>query len=122
MRVIPTRDAPDPGEAAVGFGIATAARDVAISVGVVLGLLYLFPILGRVFGSPSWHRGPQHTGLMTTGLRLQAGTGLSGLPISALAGPGLLVGLAACALVVAGLLLRLGGVEVDLTRDQFGQE
>ena len=43
MRVIPTRDAPDPSEAAVGFGLATAARDVAISVGVVLGLLYLSP-------------------------------------------------------------------------------
>ena len=51
MRVIPTRDPPDPSEAAVGFGIATAARDVAICVGIVLGLLYLFPILGRVLSS-----------------------------------------------------------------------
>jgi len=106
MRVIPTGDAPDPSEAAVGFGIATAARDVAISVGIVLGLLYLFPLLGRVFGTPSWHRGPQHVGPMSAGLRLPAGTGLSGLPVSALAGPGLLVGLAVCALVVGGLLLR----------------
>jgi ABC-2 type transport system permease protein len=106
MRVIPTRDAPDPREAAVGFGIATAARDVAISVGVVLGLLYLLPTLGRVFSSPSWPRGPQHIGPTTAGLRLQADTGLHSLPIGALAGPGLLVGLAACALVVGGLLLR----------------
>jgi ABC-2 type transport system permease protein len=106
MRVTRRRDGPDRDEAAVRFGIATAARDVAISVGIVLGLLYLFPILGRIFSSPSWHRGPQHIGPMTTGLRLQAGTGLSGLPISALAGTGLLLGLAACALVVGGLLLR----------------
>jgi ABC-2 type transport system permease protein len=72
----------------------------------VLSLPYLFPTLGRVFSTPSWPRGPQHIGPMTAGLRLQAGTGLRSLPISALAGPGLLVGLAVCALVVGGLLLR----------------
>ena len=83
MRVIPTRDAPDPSEAAAGFGIATAARDVAISVGIVLGLLYLCPILGRIFSSPSWHRGPQHIGPMTTGLRLQAGAASRSAPWSA---------------------------------------
>jgi ABC-2 type transport system permease protein len=106
MRMIPRRDAPDRDEAAVRFGIATAARDVAISVGTVLGLVYLFPLLGRVFSGPSWQRGPQRGGPMIAGLRLPAGTGLSGLPISALAGHGLLVGLAVCALVVGGLLLR----------------
>jgi hypothetical protein len=106
MRVLPTRDVPDPSEAAVGFGIATAARDVAMCVGIVLGLLYLFPSLGRVLSRPSWHRGPQHIGLMTAGLRFQPGTDLSSLAISALGGPRLLVGLAACALVAGGLLLR----------------
>ena len=52
MRLIRRRDVPDPGEAAVGFGIATAARDVAISVGIVLGLLYLFPTLDRIISGP----------------------------------------------------------------------
>jgi ABC-2 type transport system permease protein len=106
MRVIPRRDAPHPNEAAVSFGIATAARDVAISVGVVLGLLYLFPIFGRVFSSPSWHGDQRHIAATTSGLKFQADPSLRGLPISALAGPGLLVALAACALVVGGLLLR----------------
>ena len=106
MRVILRRDAPDRDEAAVRFGIATAARDVAIAVWIVLGLLYLFPLLGRVFGGPSWHRGPRPIGPVTAGLRLPAGTDLSRLAISALGGPRLLVGLAACALVVGGLLLR----------------
>ena len=106
MRVILRRDAPDRDEAAVRFGIATAARDVAIAVWIVLGLLYLFPLIGRVFGGPGWHRGPQRGGPMVAGLRLPAGTGLSGLPVSVLAGHGLLVGLAVCALVVGGLLLR----------------
>ena len=106
MRVTLRRDGPDRDEAAVRFGIATAARDVAISVGIVLGLLYLFPIFGRVLSRPSWHRGPRPVGPVTAGLSLPAGPDLSRLAISALGGPRLLVGLAACALVVGGLLLR----------------
>ena len=106
MRMIPTRDARDPSEAAVGFGIASAARDVAIGAGLLLGLLYLFPLLGQVFGSPSWHRGPRPGGLVTAGLRLPDGGGLGSLAMSVLTGPGLLVGSAACALAAGGLLLR----------------
>ncbi len=105
MRVIRRRDVPDPGEAVVGFGIATAARDVAISVGIVLGLLYLFPVPGRVIGGPRWHGDSQRPGLLTAGLKFPAGTGLGSLPVSAWAGPVLLIGLAASALVVGGLLL-----------------
>jgi ABC-2 type transport system permease protein len=106
MRVILRRDAPDRDEAAVRFGIATAARDVAISVGIVLGLLYLLPTFARVFSTPSWHRGPRHVGPTAAGLRLPAGIGLRSLPVTALVGPGLLVGLAVCAIVVGALLLR----------------
>ena len=105
MRVIIRRDAPGPGEAAVSFGIATAARDVAISVGIVLGLLYPFPIIGRVISGSRWHGDPQHAALITAGLKPQARTGLSSLLISAWAGPGLLIGLAASAVVVGCLLL-----------------
>ena len=107
MRVIMRRAAPDPSEAAVSFGIATAARDVAISVGIVVGLLYPFPTIGRVISGLSWHGDPQHVVLMTAGLKPQAGTGLSSLLFSAWAGPGLLIGLAASALVLGGLLLCL---------------
>jgi ABC-2 type transport system permease protein len=105
-RAIPERDVPDRSEAAVRFGIASAARDAGISVGVVLGLLYLFPVLGRVMSGPGWNRGQQHGAMMTGGLKLPAGTGLGGLTIGAWVGPGLLVGLAVSALVVGALLLR----------------
>src|SRR5579859_672681 len=101
-RLIGRRDVPDPGEAAVGFGIATAARDVALSVGIVLGLLYLFPVLDRVISGPGRHAGPQQAGPLAAGLKLPASSGLSGPMISALAGPGLLIGLAASALVIGG--------------------
>jgi ABC-2 type transport system permease protein len=105
MRLIRRRDVPYPGEAAVGFGVATAARDVAISVGIVLGLLYLLPILGRIISGPGRHRDPPQAGPLAAGLRLPAGTGLGSPMISALVGPGLLIGLAAAALVIGGLLL-----------------
>jgi len=107
-RVIRERDAPDRSEAAVRFGIASAARDVGISVGIVLGLLYLFPVLVRVVSSPRWNGGPPPGAPITAGLKLQAGTGLGGLATGAWVGPGLLVGLAVSALVLGGLLLRFG--------------
>jgi ABC-2 type transport system permease protein len=78
-------DAPDAGEALASFGIATAVRDAAISVGIVLGLLYVFPVLGLVSSSPGWGRQLQHTSPMTAVL------------LAVWAAAGLLVG---------GLLLR----------------
>ena len=105
-RVIPDGGGPDRSEAAVRFGIASAARDVGISVAIVLGLLYLLPVLARVMGSPRWDGGPPPGGPIAAGLKLQARTGLGSLAIGAWVGPGLLVGLAVSALVVGGLLLR----------------
>ena len=103
MRVIRRRAVPGQGEAAVSFGIA--ALDVAISVGIVLGLLYPFPITGRVISGQRWHGDLLQAALMTAGLKPQARTGLGSLLIGAWAGPGLLIGLAASAVVLGGLLL-----------------
>jgi ABC-2 type transport system permease protein len=105
MRVIMRRAVRGPDEAAVSFGIATAARDVAIAGGILLGLLYPFPIIGRVIGGPWWHGDLQHAVLLNAGLKPQARTGLGSLLISGWAGPGLLIGLAASAVVVGGLML-----------------
>jgi ABC-2 type transport system permease protein len=117
-RVIAERAGSDRGEAAFRFGIATAARDVGIAVGIVLGLLYLFPVLNvrvlnfavlnRVTGGPRGNGSPGQLAPVPAGLKLPAGTGLGGLTLGAWVGPSLLVGLAACALVVGGLLLRFG--------------
>ena len=112
-RVIAERAGSDRGEAAFRFGIATAARDVGIAVGIVLGLLYLFPVLtfpvlNRVMGGPRGAGGPRRPAAIPAGLKLPAGTSPGGLTLGAWVGPGLLVGLAACALVVGGLLLRFG--------------
>jgi len=56
MRMLPGPDAPDAGKALAGFNLATAVRDAAISIGIVLGLLYLFPVARLAASRPGWHR------------------------------------------------------------------
>ncbi len=88
-------------------GIATAVRDSAAAIGIVLALLYLFPILSAVTGSAGVRRHLEQFAPMTAGLAIQATTGLRGLPISPWAGLGVLAAWTAAALLVGGLLLRL---------------
>ena len=90
----------------LGLGIATAVRDSATAIGVVLGLLYLFPIAGAVLGGSHLARLVQQIGPMTAGLAIQATTGLDDLPIRPWAGLGVLAAWAAAALLAGGLLLR----------------
>jgi ABC-2 type transport system permease protein len=92
--------------ALLSLGIAAAVRDAATAIGIVLGLLYLFPVLGLAVTSPGWHRHLQQIAPMTAGLEIQASTGLSTLPISPWAGLGVLAAWAAAALLAGGLLLR----------------
>ena len=93
--------------ALLSLGIAAAVRDAAAATGIVLGLLYLFPILGQVAGSATWHRHLEQLAPMTAGLAIQATTGLRGLPISPWAGLSVLAGWAAAALLAGGIMLRL---------------
>jgi ABC-2 type transport system permease protein len=92
--------------ALLSLGIATAVRDAATAIGAVLGLLYLFPVLGLAVTSPGWHQHLQQIAPMTAGLEIQASTGLSTLPISPWAGLGVLAAWASAALIAGGLLLR----------------
>ena len=93
--------------ALLSLGVATAVRDSATSIGVVLGLLYLFPIISQVIGNPHWQRLLQRIGPMSAGLAIQATTDLRSLPISPWAGLGVTAGWAAAALLAGGLLLRM---------------
>jgi ABC-2 type transport system permease protein len=90
------------------LGIAAAARDSAVSIGLSLGVLYLPPILiAVVVTNPVWlHRLERYTP-MNAGLTIQATTGLRGLAITPWAGLGVLAVWAAGALLVGGFLLRL---------------
>jgi ABC-2 type transport system permease protein len=93
--------------ALLSLGVATAVRDTAVAIGVVLGLLYVFPIITAAVRAPGWHRHLEQIAPMTAGLAIQDTTGLRSLPISPWAGLGVLVAWAAAALLAGGLLIRL---------------
>jgi ABC-2 type transport system permease protein len=93
--------------ALLSLGIATVLRDSAVAIGVVLALLYLFPIVAAVATDPQWQRHLEQVGPMTAGLAIQATIGLRSLAISPWAGLGVLAAWAAGALLVGGLLLRM---------------
>ncbi|HEY9240805.1 MAG TPA: ABC transporter permease [Streptosporangiaceae bacterium] len=93
--------------ALLSLGIGTAVRNAAAAVGVVLGLLYLVPIIATTVSDPVWHRHLEQLAPMTAGLTIQYTTGLRGLPLSPWAGLGVLAAWAAAALLIGGLLLRL---------------
>jgi ABC-2 type transport system permease protein len=88
------------------LGIATAIRDTAVSIGAVLGLLYLPPILAQVVTDPL-RRHLLQIAPMTAGLAIQATTNLRSLPIAPWAGLGVLAAWAVASLLIGGLLLRL---------------
>ena len=93
--------------ALLSLGIATAVRDSAAAIGIVLGLLYLFPIVASVVSNPAWHRHVQQIGPSSAGLAIQATIRLQDLPISPWAGLGVLGLWAAGALLLGGLLLAI---------------
>ncbi|MFC9651995.1 hypothetical protein [Streptomyces sp. NPDC056937] len=90
--------------ALTGLGVATAVREAATAIGIVLGLLYLFPVVTQVVHDPEWQRHLQQIAPMTAGLAVQATVHLDGLPIGPWAGLGVLAAWAAAALLVGGLL------------------
>ena len=82
------RVGPLPGaDRAAGLGIATAVRDSAVAIGLVLALLYLFPIVSSVVGNQHWQRHLEQLGPMTAGLYIQATVGVKGPAAHPLAGP-----------------------------------
>lgn len=93
--------------AVLGFAVATIVRDSAIAIGVVLGLLYLFPIVAGVVSDPTWSRHLQQIGPMTAGLTIAATSDLRSLPLSPWSGLGVLAAWAIGALALSGLLFRL---------------
>jgi ABC-2 type transport system permease protein len=92
--------------ALLSLGIATLVRDSAVAIGLVLGLLYLFPVVTALITDQSLQRHLEQIAPMTAGLDIQATMGLRGLPLSPWAGLGVLAAWAAGALLAGGLMLR----------------
>ena len=93
--------------ALLSVGIAAIVRDQAAAIGIVLGLLYLFPILAATVGNAALARHLRQLGPMTAGLAVQATTGLSAQPIGPWTGLAVLAAWAAAAVAAGTLLLRL---------------
>jgi ABC-2 type transport system permease protein len=93
--------------ALLSLGAATALRDTAMAITVVLGLLYVVPILGDVILNPVWQHRVERWGPADAGLAIQATRDLGTLPIGPWAGLGVLAAWTAAALLAGGLLLRL---------------
>ena len=92
--------------ALLSLGIATLVRDSAVAIGLVLGLLFLFPIVTALITDQTLQRHLEQIAPMTAGLQIQATMGLRSLPLSPWAGLGVLAAWAAGALLAGGLLLR----------------
>jgi ABC-2 type transport system permease protein len=90
------------------LGVATAVRDSGASIAVMLGLLYIVPLLTDLGTlDPRWEHRLQEWGPMTAGLAIQATRNLKTLPIGPWPGLGVLALWTAAALLAGGLVLRL---------------
>jgi len=92
--------------ALIAVGLAVALRDSAVSIGVVLALVYLFPVLVGVVSNPTWQRHIRQISPSDAGLAIQATVGVRDLPIGPWAGLGVLVLWAAGALILGAGVLR----------------
>jgi ABC-2 type transport system permease protein len=92
--------------ALLSSGIAAMLRDPAVTIGVVLGALYLFPVVAAFVSDPTWHRRIERYSPMA-GLNIQATTGLKSLAIGPWAGLGVLAIWAGAALLAGGLAMAL---------------
>jgi ABC-2 type transport system permease protein len=93
--------------ALLSLGVAAAVRDSAAAIGVVLGLLYVLPVVVLTVSEPDWQLLLWRVSPMDAGLAIQSTTHLANLPLPPWAGLGVLAAWAVMALVGGGLLLRL---------------
>jgi ABC-2 type transport system permease protein len=92
--------------ALLALGVATAVRDSAVAIGLVLGLLYLFPIVSTAVGNQHWQRHLEQIGPMNAGLCIQATVDLKALPLTPWQGLGVLAAWTCGALLLGAVLLR----------------
>lgn len=88
------------------LGVTTAIRDTTVSIGAVLGLLYLPLLLIQAIGG-SFQRRLEQIAPMPAGLAIQATSHVHQYVIGPWAGLGVLTCWAAGALLLGGLVLRL---------------
>jgi ABC-2 type transport system permease protein len=93
--------------ALLAYGVTAAVRDSAAGIGVVLGVLLLFPVVSAVIPDQVLARHLEQVAPMTAGLYIQATVGVQALPLTPWQGLGITAAWAAGALVLGAALLRL---------------
>jgi ABC-2 type transport system permease protein len=92
--------------ALMAAGITLAVRNSGAAIGIVLGLLFLFPIIAGVAPSHWLSRHLSQVSPMGAGFDAQATVGLKALPLTPWQGLGVVALWAAGALLLGGLVLR----------------
>jgi len=92
--------------ALMSLGVAVIVRDSAVSIGVVLALLYLFPIILSFIGNEHWQHRLERWTPTVAGLTIQDTTGLRSLVITPWAGLGVLAIWATAAMLAGSLVFR----------------
>ncbi|HUN32936.1 MAG TPA: ABC transporter permease [Trebonia sp.] len=92
--------------ALMAVGLTMAVRNSGAAIGIVLGLLFLFPIITAVIPDHTLARHLNQASLMAAGGDAQATVGLHGLPLTPWQGLGVVALWAAGALILGGLALR----------------
>ena len=92
--------------ALLGLGVATAVRDSAAAIGLVLGVLYLFPLAAALVSNPPLTRHLQQIGPLSAGLDVQATIGVNSLPLTPWQGLGVVALWTAGALLLGAFALK----------------
>ncbi len=92
--------------ALLSLGVAAVVRDSAVAIGLVLGVLYLFPIAAAVISNPTLARHLQQIGPLPAGLDAQATIKVNSLPLTPWLGLGVVAGWTAGALLLGALVLK----------------
>jgi ABC-2 type transport system permease protein len=93
--------------ALVAVGVTMAVRESAVAIGLVLGVLYVFPIVSALIPDHVLARHLEQVAPMTAGLYIQVTTGVRGLPLTPWQGLGVLALWAAGALLLGATVLKL---------------
>jgi ABC-2 type transport system permease protein len=88
------------------LGVSAALRDAGITTAVVLGVLYVIPLVSDLIISPVWAHRIDRWAPINAGLAIQATRGIAKLPIGPWPGLGVLALWTAAALAAGLLVLR----------------
>jgi ABC-2 type transport system permease protein len=93
--------------ALLSLGVATAVRDSGAAIGLVLGLLFLFPIIAGLTPDATIKRHLEQISPLLAGLDVQSTVGVRSLPLTPWQGLGVVALWAAGALILGAAVLRL---------------